>query len=347
MAAHLPAVDRDVIVVGGSAGALTALQQILHGLSNPFPAAILVVIHQSESQPGRLPQVLSRSGPLPAEHVIDGATIELGRIYIAPPDFHLLLDHGRMRLSRGPKENRFRPAIDPLFRTAARAYGPQVIGVILSGMLDDGTLGMMRIKQFGGTAVAQDPADAQAGDMPASVIRNVRCDHILPAEEIAGVLTRLVREPRQGIPEPVATAGRSGQGGAPENTQDIPSETGDSAERGDKALASGRLGGTASGLTCPQCGGGVWEKSEGNLMTYRCHVGHAYTADAITADRDSHLEATLWEAARMFQESAALHRRMARRAMETGEGEMGRRYAERADEQESRTEVVRKLLLRE
>jgi two-component system, chemotaxis family, protein-glutamate methylesterase/glutaminase len=133
-----PPITRDIVVVGGSAGALSALQTILRGLPGDFPAAILVVVHQAQSMPGRLPDVLG--GPLPAQHAVDGEPIEVGRVYVAPADHHLLVQpSGHVRLSRGPKQNRFRPAIDPLFRTAARVYGPQVIGVVLSGLLDDGT----------------------------------------------------------------------------------------------------------------------------------------------------------------------------------------------------------------
>src|SRR5688572_3879086 len=134
-----PPIGRDIIVVGGSAGAIPVLQQIVGGLPRNFAAAVMVVVHQAQSQPGRLPEILARCGKLPATHARDDEPIQLGRVYVAPPDHHLLVERGRLRLSLGPKENRFRPAIDPLFRTAARAYGPQVIGVVLSGLLDDGT----------------------------------------------------------------------------------------------------------------------------------------------------------------------------------------------------------------
>ncbi len=139
-------VERDLIVIGGSAGSVSVLQQIVAGLPADFAAAVMAVLHQAQSQAGRLPEIFASVGRLRADNATDGALIELGRIYVAPSDFHLLVERGRIRLSRGPKENRFRPAIDPLFRTAARVYGPQVIGVILSGLMDDGTLGCMRVK---------------------------------------------------------------------------------------------------------------------------------------------------------------------------------------------------------
>jgi two-component system chemotaxis response regulator CheB len=344
MTVRVPEVTRDIVVIGGSAGALPVLQQIFSELPADFPAAILVVVHQAQSQPGRLPDVLARCGALPAEHATDRAPLELGRIYVAPPDQHLLLERGHMRISRGPKENRFRPAIDPLFRTAARAYGPQVIGVVLSGLLDDGTLGLMRVKQFGGVAIAQDPADADAADMPASAIRNVSCDFILEGNAIASTLISLVQNT---VPAGQGAVGTPGPASAPELSPGIPSDTGDTADRGDNALATGHLGGSPSALTCPQCGGAVWEKSENGLITFRCHVGHAYAAESMAAEHDSGLESTLWEAIRMFQESASLHRRMENRARENGNTEMADRYGERSTEQEMRSDLIRHLLLHE
>lgn len=339
-------IDRDLIVIGGSAGALSVLLEMVAALPADLAAAVMVVVHQSQSQPGRLPAILSNRGPLIAEHATDGAAIELGRIYIAPPDHHLLIEPGRIRLSRGPKENRFRPAIDPLFRTASRAYGPQVIGVILSGLLDDGTLGSMRVKHAGGTVIAQDPASADAGDMPASVIGNVACDYILRPNEFAGILAKLVQEPSI-VATLKATSPMTRNEFSPESMSRLPSETGDTADRGNNALATGQDLGSPIGLTCPQCGGAVWERTEGGLVSYRCHVGHAFTADAMADDHNSQLESTLWEAVRMFQENAALHRRMEAKTRERGVHDMADRYGERAQEQETRSELMRKLLLKE
>ncbi len=185
--------------------------------------------------------------------------------------------------------------------------------------------------------------------MPSSVIRNVRCDLILKPDEIAGALTKLVQEPSTVPSVQGATMSphtNPSETNLPENSG-IPSETGDTADRGDNALTSGRVPGAPTGLTCPQCGGAVWERDESGVLTYRCHVGHAYTADSIAAEHESHLESTLWEAVRMFQESAVMHRRMAAKAREQGLGDMAARYAERAVEHEARAELMRKLLLQE
>jgi two-component system chemotaxis response regulator CheB len=315
----------DLIVIGGSAGALPALRQILPALPADFPAAILVVVHQAQSQPGKLPDLLG--GPLPAAHAADGEPIELGRVYVAPPDHHLMVEPaGRLRLSRGPKQNRFRPAIDPLFRTAARVFGPQVVGVILSGLLDDGTFGLMQLKRYGGTAICQDPSDAECADMPGSAIRHARPDYVLKSSEMARVLNRLVREPD---PKAAHGAPPMSERQTPTSSVNVPNESGDIADRGDNALTAGTLTGPPSGLTCPACGGALWEHDEGGLVLFRCHVGHAYTADSMAAEHDGLLEQTLWEALRMFEESGALHRRMAERAR-LSQPDLARRCAARA-----------------
>jgi two-component system, chemotaxis family, protein-glutamate methylesterase/glutaminase len=335
-----PPLMRDLVVMGGSAGSLSVLQDIIRSLPQDFPAAILIVVHQAQSHPGRLPDVLR--GRLHAAHAQNGELIEIGRIYIAPPDQHMLVEPaGRIRLSRGPKQNRFRPAIDPLFRTAAQVFGAQVIGVVLSGWLDDGTFGLMQVKRFGGLSICQDPRSADAPDMPANAIGHARPDYVLQPSEIADHLNRLVREPR---PNPAEGASTMSERQTPISSVAVASDAGDIADGGDNALAHGGLGGPPSALTCPECGGALWERAEQGLILYRCHVGHSYTADCMAAAHNSLVEQTLWEAMRMFQENANLHRRMAERAQKI-EPDMARRYAERAQEGETRTELIRRILL--
>jgi two-component system chemotaxis response regulator CheB len=337
-----PPTTPDLIVIGGSAGSIPVLQEVLARLPADLPAAILLVVHQAQNQPGRLPEVLG--GPLPARHARDGEPIELGRVYVAPADHHLLVEPaGRVRLSRGPKQNRFRPAIDPLFRTAARVFGQQVIGVILSGLLDDGTFGLMQVKRSGGIAICQDPSDADAADMPSSAIRNAHPDYVLKSSEMAPLLNRLVREPS---PSRAQGATPVSDHQTPTLSVGVPSESGDVADRGDNALTSGSMSGPPSALTCPECGGAIWERTEGGLLFFRCHVGHSYTAESIAAGHDGLLEQTLWEAMRMFEENANLHRRMARRA-EATDPAVARRYAQRAAEMIARTDVIRRILLGE
>ncbi|MCU0518702.1 MAG: chemotaxis protein CheB [Oscillatoria sp. Prado101] len=185
----------DIIVIAASAGGVEALTKLASGLPKNLPAALFVVLHIPPQADSVLPRILSRTGTLPASHPIDGQTIERGRIYVAPPDRHLLLGRGHIHLAKGPKENGHRPAADPLFRTAAQAYGRRVVGVVLSGNLQDGTAGLQAVKMRGGVAIAQNPAEALYSGMPRSACQNVAVDGVLPVSEIAAVLVRLASEP--------------------------------------------------------------------------------------------------------------------------------------------------------
>ena len=194
--------DHDIVVVGASAGGVEALAGLAASLPTGLPAAVFVVLHVPSTGTSALPDILARKGPLPASHVKGGEPIEPGRIYIAPPDHHLLLRQGHMHLSRGPRENGHRPAVDPLFRSAAREYATRVVGVILSGALDDGTAGLLAIKSRGGVAVVQDPGDAIYPGMPGNALEVVKVDHVVPAGAMGEVLARLVTEPATQPPAP-------------------------------------------------------------------------------------------------------------------------------------------------
>ena len=185
----------DIIVIGASAGGIEALIELFSVLPQDLPAAVFVVCHLSPQSEGVLPAALSRNGNLRAVNATDREQIIPGRVYVAPPDHHLLVEPGFVRVTQGPKENRFRPAIDPLFRSAAYAYGPRVIGVVLTGALDDGTAGLWAIKERGGLAIVQDPDDALFPSMPLSALTNVQVDYRVPLSEIAPLLVRLVSEP--------------------------------------------------------------------------------------------------------------------------------------------------------
>jgi len=184
----------DIIVIGASAGGVETLMRLIGALPPDLPAAVFVVLHVTPHATSALPDILARSGPLPALHPVDGAAIRMGQVYVAPPDHHLLVEVGHVRVVRGPYENNHRPAVDPLFRTAARAYGPRVTGVVLLGMLDDGTSGLQAVKLRGGVAVVQDPADALFPGMPRSAVENVAVDWVLPLTGIAPMLALLARE---------------------------------------------------------------------------------------------------------------------------------------------------------
>src|SRR5438874_5444198 len=187
--------QRDIVVMGASAGGVETLATLVSGLPAEFPAAIFVVLHLLPTGQSVLPEILDRAGPLPAATAESGETIDRGRIYVAPPDRHLLLLPGRVRLTNGPRENGHRPALDPLFRSAVRTYRQRVIAVVLSGSLDDGTAGLRLVKRLGGTTVAQDPEDALYPSMPASAVANEAADYVLPIADIAALLCELVDTP--------------------------------------------------------------------------------------------------------------------------------------------------------
>jgi len=185
-------VSRDVVVIGASAGGVAALVELVGGLPPDLPAALFIVVHHPTDAPSKLPRILSRAGSLPAAHATDGERIEPGRIYVAPPDQHLLVRDGFVEVSSGPPEHRLRPAVDPLFRSAAEAYGARVIGVVLTGNLEDGASGLAAIKERGGQAVVQDPANAEYDGMPRSAVEHVAADHVVPLAELAALLTELI-----------------------------------------------------------------------------------------------------------------------------------------------------------
>jgi two-component system chemotaxis response regulator CheB len=313
----------DIIVVGASAGGVQALSQLMEGLPPDLPAAVFVALHIAPHGHSALPTILSRLGGLPACHPEDGETIQHGRIYVAPPDRHLVVEDGRVELSRKASENGHRPAVDVLFRSAARSYGPRVVGVVLTGNLDDGTAGLVMIKRFGGKAVVQDPRDADYPGMPESAIANARVDHVLPLGEIASVLRRLVHE----APDP-----------ADFQYQEEPDAMSEREEE------DGSLTGMPSALTCPACGGSLFEKPGESLLHFRCRTGHAFSPDSLAAKQSDTLDAALWAALRSLEENAVLARRMEKRARDQGNLMAGHRYQQRAHEAEQHSKLLRSML---
>jgi two-component system chemotaxis response regulator CheB len=260
-----------------------------------LPAAIFVVVHVAPHSPGYLPEILSRSGPLPARSARNGERFTNGAIYVAPPDHHLLLESDRrMRVLRGPRENRTRPAVDPLFRSAALAYGPRVIGVVLSGGLDDGTAGLRGVKMCGGTTIVQDPADALVDSMPASALRNVSIDFCRPASALAALIGELVNVP---APEQEAEL----EDMRMRRTLEIESEM----AKGRSSLSITELG-EPSLFTCPECHGTLLKLRGEKPERYRCHTGHAFTADSLLAELSEVTEEAVWNSTRAMQESAML-----------------------------------------
>ena len=292
---------RDVIVIGASSGGVDPLIKLVRGLPATLPAAVFIVLHVRPDAPSQLPAILNRAGELPAAHAVDGELIRRGRIYVAPPDLQTYIHRGRLSVRRGPQENASRPAIDPLFRTASHHYGPRVIGVVLSGALDDGSAGLVAVKKGGGIAVIQDPEEASVPDMPANARDRADVDLIVSSGELGAVLAQLVTE----------------DGGGEALLQEVPLETMEEAADDEPTPKTEELG-IASGLTCPDCHGALWEIDDGKSIRYRCRVGHAYSEDAIIKAQTESVERALWAALRALEERVALIRRLADSARSRG-----------------------------
>lgn len=327
---HSVGIGRDIVVVGASAGGIQALLSLVGGLPSDFPGAVFVVVHTTPHAPSVLPKVLSRAGQLPAKHAEHGEPIVAGQIYVAPPDHHLLVRAGCVELSHGPRENHSRPAVDPLFRSASRAYGPRVAAVILSGALGDGTAGLLAVTSRGGKAIVQDPKDAIVDGMPRSALRLVDVDCVLPAAKIAPALIQFANEQ--------ITA----EGGA---------EMSDPEERAEETIhediaqqADDRRHNELTLFTCPDCGGSLWQIDEGPLLRFRCHVGHAYASEALLALKSDELEAALRTCVRLLTEKATLTRQLSSRRSVNGNGRLSERSEEQAALDERHASVIRELL---
>lgn len=324
---------KDIIVVGASAGGMDALQQVVAGLPADLAAAVFVVWHMGVGVRSVLPELLSRSGPLRASNPEDGDSIEPGRIYVAPADHHLLLEKGFVRVKRGPKENRFRPAVDPLFRSAAYIYGPRVIGVVLSGALDDGTAGLWTIKLRGGTAVVQDPEDAQHRSMPLNALQNVDVDFKLPASRIGPLLARLAGEQAPAAP-PVA----------PEEDEKTRREV-RIAEEAEALEQDAYRFGELSPFTCPECRGTLTALTEGRIVRFRCHTGHAFSAKTLLASVAEQVEARLWDSVRALDEGILLLTRLGQQHASAGNTTAADRCFDQARDLHERARAVRETAL--
>jgi two-component system chemotaxis response regulator CheB len=324
---YMPA--RDIIVIAGSAGAVREMRALVGGLPADFSGSVFVVLHTSADGPGFLAQVLGRAGPLPVEYPQSGASIRPGHIYVAPPNYHLLIDDSHATLGMGPRENGFRPAADPLFRSAAEAYDGRVVGIVLSGGMDDGTLGLQVIKDRGGIAIVQNPDEALYRGMPESALRSVAVDHVMTVDAMPDLLVELSRN---GSPKGYIAMKTPHK------------QTRDTAITGDIA-GPPPLEGPPSTFICPDCGGPLWEFKNGRVLHYRCHVGHAYTAESLVAGQDDATEEALWTALRTLEETAALRRRMADDARSRNLVHVAVGYEERAHQIEQRAGVIRKVLL--
>ncbi|RCW65210.1 chemotaxis protein CheB [Pseudorhodoferax soli] len=284
----------NVIVVGASAGGVDAMLKIAGHLPANFPAPILLVQHLG-AHPSALPDLLAYKGPNRAKFGEPGEVPEPGVIYVAPSDSHMLIEHGRIRVWKGPKIHHTRPAIDPLFRSAAMEYGARAVGVVLTGTLDDGTAGLKAIKECGGLAVVQDPDDAREPSMPLSALAYVEVDHLATLDDMPALLgTLALAKPRRTASGP---------------TQALRDEH--AASFGGADMRHLKAIGAPSVFTCPDCGGSLFELKDQRPVRFACHTGHAYSLRTLAAAREETTDSALWASLRALQEKEAILRRLA------------------------------------
>ena len=310
---------RDIIVVGASAGGVIALTELVKALPSSLDASIFIVLHTSPYSPSLLPKILSTAGTLNATHALDGQVFEKGKIYIAPPDHHLLLERGsRMVVKKGPKENLFRPSVDALFRSAAYVYGPRVIGIILSGLLDDGTSGMWTVKRSGGLTILQSPEEAQYSSMPMNVLQYVDVNYITTTREMGALLATLVLQDVPGEPERTK-----------EELELLHKEVVIATH--DHGFDMGLLNkGELTTLICPDCQSALLSITEGQRIRFRCQMGHAYSASTLLASVTTAVEEKLWQAMHMLEETKTLLDRIGDQYSRIGNARVSKQFKDKA-----------------
>ena len=323
--------NQRIIVIGASTGGLNVLKEVVRNLPPDFANPIFIVWHMSPNAYGVLPNLLNKENTIYMANAYDKEEIQANRIYVAPPDHHLLIEKGRVRVTHGPKENRFRPDVDPLFRSAAYAYSNRVIGVILSGVLDDGTAGLWTIKHHGGTAIVQDPIDAEMPLMPQNAMHEVDVDYCVPVAELAGLLTHLSNE------------------AITENTKVMKDKkTGAEikiAKEGDSLDERLYQMGELTAYFCPECHGVLAKLSEGKIVRYCCHTGHAYSVDALMASITEKTEDSLHSALRGIKKSVTLLNHVGDHYAEANRPQLAAAYFKKAKEAEDRAGIIRKTVV--
>ena len=324
---------RDIVVVGASAGGVTALKELVKDLPKDFRGSVFIVLHVPSYSETRLPWILSQVSNIEAVLPDDGDEIEPGKIYIAPNDHHMILQEGKVVVKRGPKENRFRPAIDALFRSAAYVYGSRVIGVVLSGLLDDGASGIWTIKQHGGIAIIQKPEDAEQPQLPKNVLQYVDPDYTVPARDMGPLIAGLVKEP-------APNKNKLSEEELKRLEMEVIIATKDNAfEMG--IMNMGEL----TPFTCPECAGVLVRLAEADMIRFRCHTGHAYTASSLAAEVTESVEGKLWQAMRALEEVNMLMNNIADHFKEMDKGDDARLFREKAKDAADRAEAIHGMVL--
>jgi two-component system, chemotaxis family, protein-glutamate methylesterase/glutaminase len=324
---------RDIVVIGASAGGVEALTSLVATLPADLDASLFVVVHIPSSGPSVLPQILSRRGKLPAVHPSDGARIERGKIYVAPPGRHLILERTRVRLVIGPTEHGVRPAVDPLFRSAALTFRERVVGIILSGNLDDGTAGFEIIKGMGGVTMVQNPDDALYDGMIRSAMDAGCVDQVVSTSAMGSALAELVGTATKGESEMTAE-------GDDEERKELAIDKFDFDQ-----LHSDDQPGVVSGFTCPNCNGALWELTDTDVLRFRCRVGHAFAVESLLAEQQDGVEDAFWIALRALEERGALLRRLIDRAQKGANRRGIARYTEEEQIVAKRAKTLRDVIL--
>jgi two-component system chemotaxis response regulator CheB len=306
-----------VVTIGASAGGVETLRELVSRLPKDLPVAILIVLHLPSTAKSQLPEILARSGPLPVSAAVHGAQLLPGTIVVGPPDYHLLVDGRSINLDRGPRVNGHRPAIDPLFRSAASWYGPRAMGVLLSGMLDDGASGLLRLSRVGAMTVAQDPQEAPFPDLPSSAIDLGAAREVLRVDEIADLIAAQAKASDLTLEEVLAR----------------------------QRPADPTADATLSPFTCPNCHGTLWEIDDSGETQFRCRIGHTYSIESLVQESTAALDDAMWAAYRALLEQADLCRRMSRRMRSRGTHRVADRYEDLASDAERRAWVVHDALV--
>jgi two-component system, chemotaxis family, protein-glutamate methylesterase/glutaminase len=321
---------KNLLVIGASAGGTAALPELIAQLTPDMPVSVMVVLHLSKASIGELlVNRLQRFTELKCKLAAHGESIKEGHIYVAVPDHHLIIKQDKMLLGRGPLENRYRPSIDALFRSAAVAFGPTVIGVILTGMLEDGASGMYAIRKSGGICIIQDPEEARYPGMPQAVLNVLKPDYIVSVSEMGEAirtsLPLLKKKRKTKIPEEIV-------------------KEAEIAERVNVGIGQLQGLGKMSPISCPDCGGTLWELKENGSSRYRCHVGHAFSEEGLITSMEASTEATLWIALRMIEERKNLLYQVGERESKKGKRKLAATYFNRSDEMEAHAKKLKDLL---
>ncbi len=324
-------VKRDIVVIGASSGGLEAITRLLEALPVGFPAAVFIVLHIPANPPSILHSVLQRKSRLPVFPAVEGARVRHGVITVAVSDHHLMFADGHLRLTRGPRENRSRPAVDATMRSAAIAFGPRCIGVVLTGNLDDGTAGLWAIKDRGGVAIAQSPGEAEYPSMPRNAVQHLEVDHVVHLAGLSTLLQELVIEDVE-----VEARDRGQDAVSIENR----------IAGGENAMKAGVLSlGVPSMNTCPHCHGTLSEVRDAGPLRFRCHTGHVFTPSSLLVDLDRTIDETLWSVLRSIEERQMLLEQLIESAKLRGDNREAQEYARQVEDARMRGDEIRALVM--